>query len=271
MNKFDIENVWEEYNKQRSFLQKVAKFYQHSLYEYEGVPEYVMGEKNWPKQRGIVEDIVKQFQIGYAGQSQDLLDFVAADGLDESLLYDTGIFVASEENDTVYDTFYNRVIFPLHDVAGSVIGFSGRIWQEGDNRAKFINSPTSTIFSKSFTLYGLNFCVEDIRQEGFAWVVEGVPDVIACFQSGVYNTVAPCGTYITKYHLQLLKSITNNVAFCFDNDPAGIKALNHAKEHCKELNLNHTSITLTGAKDPDEILHKHGGENEVRRVLQSPF
>ena len=101
--------------------------------------------------------------------------------------------------------------------------------------------------------------------------MEGIPDVVACFQSGIYNVVAPCGTYMTKYHLQLLKGITNKVAFCFDNDPAGIKALNHAKVFCKELNLEHTSITLEGAKDPDEILHKHGGENQVRVVFQSPF
>lgn len=270
MNKFDTDNIFDEYTSQTAFLKNVSQFYRHNLNNNDNVLNYISGINQWPKQRGISDVILKQFQIGYAGVSEQLVEFVSMNNMNEALLYSTGIF--TKDGEDTYDSFYNRVMFPLQDVSGGIVGFSGRIWKEGDVRPKFINSPSTAAFSKSFLLYGLNFAIDAMRELGFAWVVEGIPDVVACVQAGVYNVVAPCGTYITKYHLQLLKSIINKLSFCFDNDAAGMKALSHAQTLCKELNIENTSVTLVGAKDPDELLHKGGkGEAVVRTFFQDPF
>jgi DNA primase len=253
VSRFDFEFILNAYDSQTSFLRKISKFYSHSLKENSRALKYVTGTSSWPDERGISPEMISKFQIGYAGESKDLLEFVSLNNLNEEYLYTTGIF--SVINETVYDSFYDRIIFPLHDARGFVIGFSGRVWKKGDVRKKFINTSTTTLFSKSLNLYGLHLAIDNIVKKRQVFVVEGVPDVIACHQAGILNVVAPCGTAITKYQLLILKSIADLVVFVLDNDNAGETALKRAQEICKEEKIKNTSISLQKYKDADEILH----------------
>ncbi len=266
---FDLQHIIDTYTIQTTFLNKVAQFYQHELYETPKAYDYVMGDFIPKKQRGISFEMVQRFQIGYASDSLNLLNFVSMNGLDESLLYKTGIFKILK--DEVYDYFHDRIIFPILDIQDNVIGFSGRIWREEQEiLSKFVNSPDTEIYKKSFVLYGLNTAIETIKEKGFVWIVEGIPDVIALNQAGIYNAVSAGGTYVTVEHLKILKYFTNNIALCFDNDSAGVKALSHITPYLRDLKVYFKHIFLKDVKDADELLHQRGVE-AVLSSFVSPF
>jgi len=265
----DLASISQVYSAQTAFLNKVTRFYQNTLKEDPSAYIYVHGDNLELKQRGISSEIASKFKIGYSEDSADLLAFISMNKLPEELLYKTGIFKVQKE--TVYDYFYDRIIFPFIDLNDNVIGFSGRIWKEKQkDLSKFINSPDTEIYKKSFFWYGLNFAIDEIYRQGYVWIVEGIPDVIACHQAGIYNAVSAGGTYVTEEHLKILKYFTNNIALCFDNDTAGKNALSHIKPLLLSQKLKYKYTFLEKAKDPDALLHNFG-ISFLLSALTSPF
>jgi DNA primase len=251
---FTQANIFSSYKEQTDFLNKITKLYQHSLIENLHVREYLSEE------RKISLEMQIKFKIGYAPNSDALLDFMVLNNIDQELLYKTGILKIV--GDSAYDYFNNRVMFPLFDVDGSVIGFSGRVWDKSvPTTAKFVNSPDTELYKKSLHIYGLNFAKSAIRQQGFAWLVEGIPDVIACHSAGIVNAVSGGGTMITEHQLLILRYFTNNIAICFDNDTAGKAALNRLKSTLLSLKFNFVHKFLTTFKDPDELLRESDPES----------
>ena len=146
-----------------------------------------------------------------------------------------------------------RLIFPISDDRGRVVGFGGRALKKGDE-PKYLNSPDSPVYNKSKVLYGLHLAKEHIKDKDLAVVVEGYMDVISSYQAGVKNVVASSGTALTEPQLKLLKRFTKNIAFCFDTDAAGQDALRRAIESAQPLDLNLKIVLIPGYKDPDECV-----------------
>lgn len=158
-------------------------------------------------------------------------------------------------------------MFPITDHQGNKVGFGGRILGEGE--PKYLNSPDTPVYNKSYILYGLNMAKEKIKSENLAIFVEGYMDVIACHQAGTTNVVATSGTALTAGQLKLIKRYTNNIALAFDQDVAGMEATNRAIELAKEANLNVSIILIPNGKDPDECIResKEGWVEAIKKAV----
>ncbi|MFR9144560.1 MAG: DNA primase, partial [Lentihominibacter sp.] len=173
------------------------------------------------KRRGISEEILNKFGIGYADEKWDsLYGFLRGKGISEEKMLDLGLI--SKSNGRYFDKFRNRVIFPIINTGGKVIGFGGRIIGEGE--PKYLNSQESNIFKKKYNLYGLNLAGGDVRKEDSIILVEGYMDVVSLYQNGVRNVSASLGTALTENQARLIKRYTKNVILSYDADNAGQSA-----------------------------------------------
>jgi len=250
-----IDNILEHYNVYVSFLSKVAQFYTYCLRKDLNIFTYCNTDRH------ITEESISKFQIGYAPGYFKLQQFVTMNHLDENLLFETGI---CKESDTgqVYDRFTHRLVFPIYDLHGNVVSFSGRLPQERPGTAKYINGPETSVFSKSFTVYGLYQALNGQNKVNYLLVVEGNIDVVTAHQSGLQYTVAPLGTSLTDEQLLLIQSCTDKIIFCFDEDMAGKNAGVRAAEMCKQHRIeNFEFLSLSGAKDIDSYIVKFGSES----------
>jgi DNA primase len=166
-----------------------------------------------------------------------------------------GLVIAGKE-DSYYDRFRGRLIFPIENVFGEIVAFGGRILGEGE--PKYLNSPESPIYIKGRNLYGLNKTKEEIRKKGFALIVEGYFDLISLWNAGVGNVVASLGTALTREHLELLRRYTVDVVALFDPDEAGRKALDRSLELFLVMNMRAKALVLPGGLDPDDYVKKFG-------------
>lgn len=206
--------------------------------------------------RGLTESTIKEFQLGLSPDSYTALrDHLKQADFDEKLLLDAGLISQRTIADkNTYDRFRNRFMFPIHDQQGNAVGFGGRII--GDGEPKYLNSPDTPVYNKSFVLYGLSLAKDAIKTEDLAIFVEGYMDVIAAHQAGTRNVVATSGTALTAPQLKLIKRYTKNIAFAFDSDSAGLEATKRAIELAREAGLNIRIIQIPDAKDPDECIQK---------------
>lgn len=172
---------------------------------------------------------------------------------DKIAMYESGLII---ENNQGYDRFSDRIMFPLHDASGRVVGFSGRIYQQSQNESKYMNSPESKIFIKGEMLYNYHRAIEEVRQAGFVIVNEGFMDVIALYKAGIKNAVAIMGTALTKGHIRLLKRLSKVVYLCLDGDQAGKKAMIKASDILINEGFSVKIIDLSDGLDPDEFLEK---------------
>jgi DNA primase len=218
--------------------------------------------RNYLKERGLAQKTIKEFKLGYAPNDwRRLKDHLLKIGFKEANLILSGLIIKSEYQDSKkpsYDRFRSRVMFPIEDLAGHTVGFSGRIFPEpekGDRApAKYINSPNTPVYNKSRTLYGLTHARETIRHNKFAILVEGNLDVLMSHQAGVKNTLATCGTALNENHLILLKRYTDKLKLCFDQDEAGSIATHGAIRKALSLGFSIKIITFEGGKDPADIV-----------------
>lgn len=226
-----------------------CKYYQNNLLTKEGIDalEYL-------KNRGFTDDIIKTFDVGLSSSST-LNKLLISKGYNDELLIKSGI--CSESNGKLHDTFINRIMFPLYDLEGKVVGFSGRIYKTKDD-AKYVNSKESDIFKKSNLLYNYHRAKEHCRKKKFVIIVEGFMDVIALHMVGIYNVVASMGTAITHEHAKLLKKLSLNVIMCFDGDIAGNKATLSCAKELNEVGVMPKVIRLPDNLDPDEFIKKYG-------------
>jgi DNA primase len=225
-----------------------AQYYQHSLLKNEHAIDYVF------KQRGLSKKIVQDFKIGYAPTSGTaLVQFLTKKGFTRQELTDAGL-----TNRFGGDLFRGRMMVPLMDGTGQVIGFTARIIGGDDpNAPKYLNTPQTLLYDKSRHVFGLSQAKEAIRTSDYAVIVEGNLDVVSSHQAEVAQVVATAGTAMTEQHLRALKRLTGHVRLAFDADKAGIAATERAIPIASSVGIELTIITLPeGAKDPDELIQQ---------------
>lgn len=217
--------------------------------------------RNYLIKRGVSEEAIKLFRIGYAPDSwDDTVNWAKSKSHDLKLVEQAGLILSKDDSRSYYDRFRGRLIFPICDEQGRVIAFSGRILSGDEKTAKYVNSPESPIFSKGRVVYGLDKSKRAILDTGFALICEGQLDMIACYMAGIQNVIAPQGTSLTHDHARLLKRYTNEVVVCFDADSAGQKATVRAFDALLPVGLAIRVATIPAPDDPDSFIKKRGAD-----------
>jgi len=210
------------------------------------------------KERGFREDIIKKFNLGY---SPDVWDALTQDAVKnkhaEEYLEKTGLAIRNDKG-KLYDRFRGRVMFPIHNFTGRVIGFGGRTLKTDKNVPKYVNSPESEIYHKSNVLYGLFHAKKAIRDQDNCYLVEGYADVLSVHQANIENVVASSGTSLTIEQIRLIGRFTQNVTILYDGDAAGIKASLRGLDMILEEGLNVKVVSFPAGDDPDSYMHKVG-------------
>lgn len=227
--------------------QLAARYYQQSLLKNDRALEYVF------KKRGLTKDIVQTFQIGYAPDTGNaLVQFLTKKGFTKQELSQGGL-----TNRFGGDLFRGRMMVPLMDASGQVIGFTGRIIVDDPNAPKYLNTPETPLYNKGRHVFGLSQAKESIRKSDYAVIVEGNLDVVSSHQAGVTQVVATAGTAMTEAHLKALVRLSPNVRLAFDGDAAGLAATERAIPIAQNVGVELTIVSLPeGAKDPDELIQK---------------
>ena len=209
-------------------------------------------------QRGFKNNTLETFNIGLASSKRDALyQTLSQKDILLSDLVDLGLV---QEGETVYDIFYQRIIFPIHNENGDVIGFSGRIYQGNDQSAKYINSTNTPVFEKSNTLYNLHRAKQAIKKVERAVLFEGYLDVMSAYQAGVEEGLAVMGTSLTDQHIKLLKRLTDQIVLCFDGDRAGQEATMKFIERLDEARFEVSVVEFDKTQDPDDYIREHGAK-----------
>jgi DNA primase len=224
------------------------------------------------KERGFREDIIKKFQLGYNPEARDSFTKAAiAAQYNTELLLKTGL--VANRNDQLMDNYRGRIIFPVHNHSGKVLGFGARILKTNDKAPKYINTPENEIYVKSKILYGSYFARMAIDKADECLLVEGYTDVISLHQSGIENVVASGGTSLTQDQLRLIRKYTNNLTIIYDGDAAGIKAALRGLDLALEEGLNVKLVLIPDKEDPDSYVNKVGASafNEFVRSNKKDF
>ena len=254
------ENDWESRKRSRmlSLNRDAARFFYAQLSTPQGG-----AARDYMAKRRIGPATAKNFGIGFAPDTWDSLEKAMREkGYTDFELFDAGL-VRKGNKGGYYDTFRNRLMFPVIDVRGNVIGFSGRIL--GDGEPKYMNSPETLVFNKSRNLFALNLAKKS--KSGYIILSEGNIDVVSLHQAGFDSAVASLGTSLTPEQARLLSRYTNQVIIAYDNDGAGIKAAQRAIGILEKLDLKVKVLRLEGAKDPDEFIKRKGPE-AFRKLLE---
>lgn len=264
--------------RQRLFLclESATIFFQRTLYEntqYKAVVEYLTG-------RGLTKDTIKEWRIGYAPDAWQMLsDYLKGKRFSEQDMEKVGLIKPREAKEVptsgaagaggtgYYDRFRGRIMFPLFDSSGRVIGFSGRIFGEDDGKsAKYLNSPETELFKKSEMLYGFHKAKQGIREKGYSILVEGQMDMLMSQQAGFVNTVAVSGTALTLQHLEMLRRLSERVVMSFDPDGAGVRAALRGAEMAIGLGMEVRVAELPKGEDPALFILNH--PDQWREVVE---
>lgn len=232
-----------------------AKFFQQQLWETETGQSIGL---SYFKERGYREDIIKKFELGYSPDDWDsLIQQAQKEGYKEEYLEATGLSVKNDKGKS-YDRFRGRVLFPIHNLTGRIIGFGGRTLKTDKNVPKYVNSPESEIYHKSNVLYGLSQAKKAIRDEDTCFLVEGYADVLSVHQAGIENVVASSGTSLTTEQIRLIGRFSQNVTILYDGDEAGIKASLRGLDMILEEGLNVKVVLFPDGHDPDSYVQEVG-------------
>ena len=208
------------------------------------------------RERGFRDAIINRFQLGYCPNSGSAFtEFAIKNGYDKDLLIKVGL-TGSYEN-RLYDRYQGRVIFPIHNLTGKVIGFGGRILTSEKTKAKYVNSPESEIYNKSQTLYGIFFARNEISRLDNCILVEGYADVLSMHQAGIENVVASSGTSLTTEQIRMISRYTKNVTMLYDGDAAGIHAALRGTNMVLEEGMNVRIVVLPPEHDPDSFVQQY--------------
>lgn len=246
---------------------RVSEFAQNFFVDYLWNDE--MGQAvglSYYRQRGLTDEIVKHFGLGYSpDQWTALTDAAKQKGFSDASLSATGLTIVKEDG-RYADRFKGRVTFPIYNITGRVVGFSCRVLSKEQSPAKYVNSIECPIYTKGNILYGIYQAKEKIREENKCYLVEGNLDVVSMHQSGVENTVASCGTALTANQVRLISQFANNITIVYDGDDAGIKATLKAANLCFEAGLKVRMVLFPDSEDPDSYAKKYGAE-QLRQYL----
>ncbi|MCK5805464.1 MAG: DNA primase, partial [Lentisphaeria bacterium] len=238
------------------FLEQVAVWYRTQFAGAEGT-----GARSYLANRGLDAQTIRQFGLGFSPDSRDAcMQWADEQKVPMELLVATGMVNWRDETpDNKYDRFRGRLMFPIHDEMGRVVGFSARILDKDSKWAKYLNTPETDLFHKSRVLYGLHLARVGIKELGAALVCEGQLDVIACHRAGLVNAVCAQGTAFTPDHAKLLRRSTQNVILAFDADSAGRKASLRTIVICHQAGMTVKVVPLPDGQDPDSLFQQGGG------------
>ena len=239
--------------------------------------------RDYLKKRGVLDEAIKLFRLGAAPEAwDDTVNWAKSKGYELDLVEKAGLVIKKSETPesnpqtpdarpqtrNFYDRFRGRLMFPICDEQGRVIGFSGRVLSGDEKTAKYVNSPETPIFTKSKIFFGLDKSKRAILDAGFAIVCEGQLDLIACFMAGVQNVVAPQGTAFTDQHARILKRYVDEVVLCFDSDEAGQNAAVRSLDHLLASGIAVRVAVVPAPHDPDSFIKANGGE-AFRKLVES--
>ncbi|HCW7265511.1 TPA: DNA primase [Staphylococcus aureus] len=233
----------------------IQEFYYYAL------TKTVEGEKalTYLLERGFTDALIKERGIGFAPDSSHFChDFLQKKGYDIELAYEAGLLSRNEENFSYYDRFRNRIMFPLKNAQGRIVGYSGRTYT--GQEPKYLNSPETPIFQKRKLLYNLDKARKSIRKLGEIVLLEGFMDVIKSDTAGLKNVVATMGTQLSDEHITFIRKLTSNITLMFDGDFAGSEATLKTGQHLLQQGLNVFVIQLPSGMDPDEYIGKYGND-----------
>ncbi len=237
---------------------QAAKYFSKVLWDSNAGSEAL----SYLRKRGLSDQTIKNWQLGFAPDDYHYLENFLAKSFNKKDIELAGLIIKRDKGvegakgDEYFDRFHDRVMFPIINLHGQVVGFTGRLLHDKPNTGKYVNSPETPIYNKSQVIYGLYQGKNLIRKENRAIVVEGNMDVIACHQVGFSQTVASSGTALTEQQLIILQRFTNNLVFAFDSDAAGSSATKRALELALNQGFNVKIANLGGAKDPDELIKR---------------
>ena len=259
---FKIENIKKDtsnkYSDQYEIYDISNKYYQNNLNTSLGKIA-----RNYLKTRSISDDVIKNFQIGLSLNDNKLCQLLNSKGYSDDLLVKSGI--AAKNENRIYDIYRNRIMFPLWDINGKTIGFSGRRYEEND-QSKYINTMETDIFKKGSLLYNYHNAREHVIKEGKIIITEGFMDVIRLYTIGVYNVVATMGTAVTNEQVNLISKISKNIILMFDGDSAGAHATDSFIEVSKNMNFDIKVVRLEDDLDPDEYILKNGKDSMLEHI-----
>jgi DNA primase len=222
------------------------------------------------KERGIREDIIKKFQLGYSLEERNAFTVEAQKaGYNIDFLLKTGLSLGGENNRPVVDRFRGRVLFPVHSISGKVVAFGGRILKKVENVGKYVNSPESDIYSKSKELYGIYFAKSAMVKQDKCFLVEGYTDVLSMHQAGIENVVASSGTALTHGQIRMIHRFTDNITVLYDGDTAGINAALRGIDLLLEDGMNVKVVLLPEGEDPDSFARKQNAESFHRYISEN--
>lgn len=224
--------------------------------------------RDYLSKRGVTPEAVQLFRLGYAPDLwDDTVNWSRSKGYELDSVEKAGLILRKEGTDHYYDRFRGRLMFPICDEQGRVVGFSGRILSGDEKTAKYVNSPETPIFTKSKVFFGLDKSKRALLEAGVAVVCEGQLDLIACFMAGVQNVVAPQGTAFTADHARILKRYVEEVVLCFDSDEAGQKAAVRSLDHLLASDLAVRVAVVPAPHDPDSFIKTFGG-SQFKQLIE---
>lgn len=248
-------------SEKKQILYDIHKLVAKKFYENLSNPQAQIANDYLDK-RGISKNARIKFGLGYSlFKKDDIYNFLKQKGYDDEIILESGLVIKSKNN-SFFDRFFGRLIFPIIDVQGRVIGFGGRDLTDSKTSPKYLNSPDTPIFNKSYNLYSINIAKNNKNKELI--LVEGYIDVIALCQVGITNVVASLGTAFNENHIKLLKKYANKVIILFDSDDAGIKATLRAIPILIENGIYVRVAQVEDAKDPDEYISNFGANNFIK-------
>lgn len=244
----------EKINRTLEILELATKFYEVQLWKGEGKDKIL----DYLLERGLKEETIKEFRLGYAPKGwRNLSEFLVKRGYSAPEIARTGLSVEKSGgslSDSHYDRFRDRIIFPIGDYTGKIVGFSARVAPGGDeSQAKYVNTPETEVYHKSRILYGIDKAKNEIKQKNFTLLVEGNMDVIAAYQAGIKNTVAVSGTALTPEQLDIVKRYAPKIKMFFDMDSAGEMATKKSLKLCFNKEIDVEVVSLPAGKDAADI------------------
>lgn len=257
-----VNSNMEKLEKYYEIMESSHKFFMERIFSNDG--RYAL---NYLSDRGFNTELIKEHQLGYApAKWSELLDYLQNQSYKLEDIFELGLIKRNEEK--IYDTFRNRIIFPIYSTHGRIIAFGGRSLEKAENVPKYINSPDTPIFKKGKNLYGIERS-RNIKEKNYSILMEGYMDVLSSCIFGFDTSLAPLGTALTEEQAKLIKRYSPNILISFDMDKAGIAATERAGYILKSQGFNIRVLEFDDAKDPDEYLKKYGREGFLKVVKNS--
>lgn len=231
-------------------------------------PSVAQKAREYLKKRGLAEETIDKFGLGYAPESgRALLEAAVGKGYKKELLEKAGLVVFSEKRNDYYDLFFDRITFPIADVQSRIMGFGGRVL--GNRLPKYLNSPETSVFNKGKALYALNLASDSILKKNQVIILEGYTDVLTCHQSGIDNSVATLGTALTSDHVLIISRYAEEAVIVYDADTAGVKAALRGLDLLVGAGIKVKVVALPQGTDPDDFLRSQGAEKFQQEVSQA--